>query len=196
MQSKVKQLLLKGNGLVTASDAKNAGINNKVLQRLTKSGDLERINRGLYMDAALMEDVYFLAQFRCSKGLFSHETALYFHDLCDRTPIRLMMTIPNGYNTRLLKNKEEYKFFYCKPELHDMGAVTILSPSSHEIRIYNKERTICDCVKKKDKLDSDLVLEAVKRYMKTKGNNYALLLSYAEKLNVRETIKQYMEMLG
>lgn len=196
MQDKVKQLLAEGNGLLKAADAKNAGVNNKVLQRLTESGELERVSHGLYMDSELIEDVYFAAQFRCRKGIYSHETALFFHDLCDRTPIELMMTIPNGYNTRLLKNKEEYKFFYCKPELHDMGAVTMLSPSGHEICVYNKERTICDCIRKKDKLDSDLVLEAVKRYMNARGNDYALLLSYAEKLNIRDKIKQYMEVLG
>ena len=58
-----------------------------------------------------MEDEYLAAQYRCKKGIYSHETALYFHDLCDRTPLQFMLTFPNGYNTRILKDTNKYNFF-------------------------------------------------------------------------------------
>lgn len=196
MQKLIKQMLLEGNGVIKASEARLAGVNNKELQRLTESGELKRISRGLYIDAEHMEDDYFITQYRCRKGVYSHETALFFHNLSDRTPLRLMMTIPNGYNTRLLKDKKFYQFFYCKPEVHKVGITTVKSPFGHEIRVYNKERTICDCIKKKDKLDSSIVLEGVKRYMNESGNDYALLLQYAQMLNIRDTVRQYLEVLG
>jgi len=196
MQKLIIQLLTQGNGVIKASDARLAGVNNKELQRLTESGELERISHGMYMDAEHMEDEYFIAQYRCRKGVYSYETALFLHDLSDRTPLRLMLTIPNGYNTRLLKDKNNYQFFYCKPEVHEVGITTVKSPFGHDIRVYDKERTICDCIKKKDKLDSSLVLEAVKHYMSGSGNNYALLLQYAQMLNIRNTVRQYLEVLG
>ena len=196
MNEHVKKLLIKNNGVLKAADAKAAGIDNKVLQRLTESGELERIGQGLYLDATNIKDEYLIAQYRCTKGVFSHETALYFHNLCDRTPLRLMFTIPNGYNSRLLKDKDSYQFFYCKPELHGLGIMTIQSPFGNNIKVYDKERTICDCIKKKGKLDIDLVLSAVKQYMDERGNDYARLLKYAEIFKIRNTVKQYMEVLG
>lgn len=196
MQKSIEQLLAEGNGVIKASEARLAGVNNKELQRLTESGELERISHGLYIDAEHMEDEYFIAQYRCSKGVFSYETALFFHDLSDRTPLRLMLTIPNGYNSRLLRDKNCYQFFYCKPEVHGVGIITAKSPFGNNIRVYNTERTICDCIKKKDKLESSIVLEAVKRYMKKSGNDYALLLQYAQMLNIRDTVRQYLEVLG
>ena len=196
MDEKVRALLQENNGVLKLSDAKAAGIPAKTLQRLAVSGELERISHGLYLDKDCVEDEYFTAQYKCEKGIFSHETALYFHELSDRTPLQLMMTIPSGHNSRLLKEKGKYKFFYCKPELWEVGIMTALSPQGHALRLYNKERTLCDCIKKRNALEDDLVLSAVKQYMKEKGNDYARLLAYAELFGMKEKVKQYMEVLG
>lgn len=189
-------LLQKNNGILHASEIRKFGIDNKVLQRMTESGVIERIERGLYLDSNYMADEYLTAWYRCKKGVFSHETALFFHHLCDRTPFRLAMTIPSGYSSRILKDTDHYQFFYCKSELHELGVETTISPYGNPIRIYNKERTICDCIRKRDKLDVDLVLTSVKRYMKETENSYTMLLEYAEIFKIRDKVKQYMEVLG
>lgn len=191
----VLKLLKSNNGLITSLEAKSKGIDNKILQRMEKLGQLERVEHGLYMDSNQMEDEYYLSQYRCKKGIFSHETALYFHELADRTPFQIMITIPSGYNTRLLKEKNKYKFFYVAKNLHTIGKITMKTPYGNEVYVYDKERTICDCLKKKEQLDSDLVNEAVRRYLKTPGSDYAKLIKYAELFNIKELVRQYMEVL-
>ena len=124
----VLKLLKNNNGLITSLEAKSKGIDNKILQRMEKLGQLERVEHGLYMDSNQMEDEYYLSQYRCKKGIFSHETALYFHELTDRTPFQIMITIPSGYNTRLLKEKNKYKFFYVAKNLHTIGKITMKTP--------------------------------------------------------------------
>lgn len=195
LKEAIAKLLKANNGTITAKDARLAGIDNKELQRLTNAGLLERISRGLYILASDMADEYLLAQYKCGKGVYSHETALYFHGLSDRTPIQLMITIPSGYNTALLKNKAAYRFFYCRPDIHSIGIATVLSPHGNELRVYDKERTVCDCIKRKDSLDSDLVVAAVKQYMREKGGDFAKLLIYADMLKIRNKVRQYMEVL-
>jgi predicted transcriptional regulator of viral defense system len=191
----VMEIINKNNGIITSKEAKAAGINNKVLQRLEKSGQLERLEHGLYMDPNQMKDEYFLTQYKCKKGIFSHETALFFHDLTDRTPLQLMLTIPSGYNTRLLKEKKKYKFFYISEKLLPIGRIKMETPFGHKVNVYNKERTICDCLKKKDQLDLDIITEAVKRYFKNPGADYAKLLKYAEIFNTKDLVRKYMEVL-
>lgn len=192
----ILELMKKNNGILESKQAKEAGIDNKILQRLNQSGEIERVGRGIYIDANYMEDEYFITQYRCKRGIYSHETALFFHDLSDRAPLQLMLTIPSGYNTRLLRNKDKYKFFYSNKELYEIGKMSLQSPYSNEIVVYNKERTICDCLRKKDKLDTDLVITAVKQYMKEPGADFAKLLEYAELFNIRELVRQYMEVLS
>ncbi len=189
-------LLKENNGIVESKQLREAGIDNKILQRLEQAGEIERVGWGLYIDSNHLVDDYLVTQYQCKKGIYSHETALFLHDLSDRTPFQLMLTIPSGFNTRLLKDKNKYKFFYIKKEHHGIGKMTAKSPYGNEIVVYNKERTICDCLRNKEKLDTDLVVTAVKHYMKEPGSDFARLLRYAEKFNIRELVRQYMEVLS
>jgi len=191
----VTELLKENKGILTSNQAKKAGVAYKTLQRMCQAGEIEKLERGLYMDPNQMEDEYLLIQYRCKKGIFSHETALYFHDLTDRTPFQMMLTIPSGYNTRLLKDKEKYRFFYIAEKLHSIGKIAVETPFGHQVFVYDKERTICDCLKKKEQLDGDLVTKAIKHYLKTPGADNAKLLKYSEVFNVRDLVRKYMEVL-
>ncbi|MDW7662189.1 MAG: type IV toxin-antitoxin system AbiEi family antitoxin domain-containing protein [Bacillota bacterium] len=191
----VDKLLKEKNGILTSGEAREAGVSYKTIQRMNQSGEIQKLEQGLYMDPDQMEDEFFLTQYRCKKGIFSHETALYFHDLSDRMPLQMMLTIPSGYNTRLLKEKDKYKFFYIDEKLHIIGKTATETPYGHQIFVYDKERTICDCIKKKDQLDADIVNEALRRYMKMPGADYSLLLEYAEIFKIKDLVRKYMEVL-
>ncbi len=191
----VFDLMKNNNGLLKSKQATEAGIDNKTLQRMNQAGEIERIEKGIYVNPNQIEDEYLLTQYRCRKGIYSHETALFFHDLSDRTPFQLMLTIPSGYNTRLLKNKDKYKFFYVSKELHGLGKITMHTPYGNKVSVYNKERTLCDCLRKKDQLDLEMVMTAVKTYLKEPGADFAKLLEYAEIFNLRSKVRQYMEVL-
>jgi predicted transcriptional regulator of viral defense system len=191
----VDKLLKEKNGILTSGEAREAGVSYKTIQRMNQSGEIQKLEQGLYMDPNQMEDEFYLTQYRCKKGIFSHETALYFHDLSDRMPLQMMLTIPSGYNTRLLKEKDKYKFFYIDEKLHIIGKTTTETPYGHQIFVYDKERTICDCIKKKDQLDADIVNEALRRYMKMPGVDYSILLEYAEIFKIKDLVRKYMEVL-
>ncbi len=189
----VDNLLKENNGIMTSGEAREAGVSYKTIQRMHQSGEIKKLDQGLYFDPKQTEDEFFLTQYKCKRGIFSHETALYFHNLSDLIPQQLMLTIPSGYNTRLLKQKEKYKFFYIAERLQSIGKVTIESPFGHEIHIYDKERTVCDCIKKKNLLDADVVNDALRRYMKLSGADFSKLLEYAEIFKIEDLVRKYME---
>lgn len=182
-------------GVVRLSDIRRLGVGSKTLQRLVYSGRLERVARGLYIDADKLEDSFFIAQYRCPRGVFSMDTALYLHRMTDRNPTRLVMTIPSGWNTPLLEQPDRYRFFYLKPELWRLGQVSLLTPSALPVMVYDLERTICDCIRRIDELDRDEVLSAVRKYMKDPRARLKELLDYAEIFHIRSTVRQYMEVL-
>lgn len=195
MQEYIKNIFKKNNGVLKTASAYKAGINKQTLRKLSMDGEIERVSRGIYVAVDYMVDEYKLAQYRAPKGIYSHDTALYLHGLSDRTPMVLTMTIPSGYNTRLLKDKGKYKFYYNKQDIYQMGITTTETSFGSEIKVYDKERTICDCIKRRDELDSDVVLSAIKHYMDESVNDYSSLLSYAEKLKIRDSVRQYLEVL-
>jgi len=185
----------KQRGYLTSKDARSFGIDNKTLQRMASSGRIERIAHGLYIDSEVFPDPFYVAQYRCPKGVFSHETALFLHDLSDRNPLRLMMTIPSGWNTKLITDKS-IVFFYSEQKRMNLGVSEVETPSGVTVVVYDIERTLCDCLRNIEKLDRDIVLTALKRYMKMNTRDNAKLLEYSNVLKIRDVVYRYLEVLS
>ena len=194
-EEKILELVKKNGGLIKTSDVIYQNINKMALVRLVKKGLLNRLERGLYIDAQKIEDSYYVFQYKCPKGIFSHETALYFHDLTDRTPIEFMVTVPSGYNSRLIKDNQ-YKFSYIKDDLYDLGKIKVKTPYGNEVYCYDIERTICDIIKDKNKIEKYQFKDALKRYMDLKIKDIPKLYEYAKKFNIKDEVKKYIEVLN
>ena len=194
-EEKVLELMKKNGGLIKTSDATSQNINKMALVRLVKKGLINRLEKGLYIDAEKIEDSYYVFQYKCPKAIFSHETALYFHDLTDRTPIEFMVTVPSGYNSRLIKDSQ-YKFSYIKDDLYDLGKIKVKTPYGNEVYCYDIERTICDIIKDKNKIEKYQFTDALKRYMDLKIKDIPKLYEYAKKFNIKDEVKKYIEVLN
>jgi len=188
-------IFIKNNkGIVTSAMLTKSGIPRYYLTNLTKSGYLEKINRGIYVKSDMLEDEMYVLQSKYSKGIFSCETALYILGFTDRTPAIYSMTFKQGYHCESLKN-ENIKHRTIIDKFYDLGVIEARSPFGNTIRVYNIERTLCDIVKETSNCDIQIVNEAMKRYVKSKKKNISLLMEYAEKLRVKKKILNYMEVL-
>lgn len=194
-EEKILKLMKNNNGLIKTSEIVSNKINKMALIRLVQKGVIERIERGLYIDSNKIEDLYFIFQYKCPKAVFSYKTALYFHDLSDRTPIEIMITVPSGYNSRLLKDNN-YKFSYIKDELYELGKIMIKTPYGNDVYCYDIERTICDIIRDKNKIEKYQFIDALKRYSDLKIKDILKLYNYAEKFNIKNEVKNYMEVLN
>jgi predicted transcriptional regulator of viral defense system len=191
---KVYALMEQRGGYLPAKEARENGIENKTLQRMASKGLIDRAAHGLYVNADFMPDPFLVAQHRCPKGVFSHETALFLHDLSDRDPLKLMMTIPAGWNSKMLPD-DNIIFFYNTPGKMGFGVCDTETPSGVKVKAFDTERTLCDCLRSTDKLDRDLVITALKRYVKDKNRDSAKLLEYASALKIRDMVYRYLEVL-
>lgn len=194
MNEEIMALIASNNGMLSAAEAKQNNISLRKLQRLVVDGELERVAQGLYLHKDFMVDPFYLAQYRSSKSVFSHSTALYLHRLSDENPSIITMTVPSNWNTQLLKDKNLYKFYYYKEELWQIGKEEIKSPFGHLITTYDKERTICDCIISIDEIGRDIVLKAIKEYTDNIAErDIYKLYEYAEKLKIKEQVRVYVE---
>ncbi|GHT85375.1 transcriptional regulator [Bacteroidia bacterium] len=191
----VLTLLWENDGYLTAKRARENSVTYATLQRMARGGAIEKAVHGLYILPDMIPDPYFIAQYRCPKGVFSHETALFLLGLSDRVPFRLMVTIPSGWNAAMLTDPG-MAFFYCKKAWIELGVCEVKTPSGRTVRVFDRERTLCDCLRAGDKLDRDLVLSAIKQYMKEPTADKTKLLRYAETFKVRDMVRQYMEVLS
>ena len=76
-----------------------------------------------------------------------------------------------------------------------MGLIYIDSPFGMKLRVYDKERTICDIIKNKNKIDREIFAKAIQQYSKLKDKDLNKLMKYAKKMNILKKVREYMEIL-
>jgi predicted transcriptional regulator of viral defense system len=181
-------------GIITTAQANKIGVSNERLRLLVKSGDLERVSFGIYSLPDSFVDKMFITQLRCPKIIYSHETALFLHDLTDRDPINYSVTVPTGYNATRL-HKDGFSVFMIKRSLHEIGVTQITTMFGNSVTVYSMERTICDCLRSRSHLDIAIVTDALKRYVKRKDKNLNTLMQMAETFKMSKLLRNYMEVL-
>jgi len=190
----VQQLLSRGNGMLAASQAVAAGLHRQQLADFVKSGILERAERGIYISPGGLDDAFIWMQQRAKKIVYSHETALFLHRMTDRTPIRYSVTVPSSYKASAAL-KKSCKIYYIKQELIDLGKTEKPSGMGHIVIIYDLERTLCDVIRSRNKIDGQIVIEALKNYARSKEKDLHRLYRYAENFGVEKILHQYLEVL-
>lgn len=191
---KILKIVKKNNGYVTTKEVVKNGINKTFLTNMVKNGKLVRISRGYYGLPDYIEDEYYKIASKSKNARFSMATALYLHNLSDRTPLVYNVTLPFGYSGVLQKEKKVILNF-VKRELLDLGVIEITSPFGMKIKVYDIERTICDIIKNKNKMDAEIFSKALKEYAKSKNKNLSKLTKYARAMNIEKKVSEYMEVL-
>lgn len=193
-QDKLERLIEGKDGLILTKEVEKAGIPRQYLNILVKETKLERVAHGVYLTPDTFDDEMYRLQAKNQRAIFSHETALYLHDLTDRDPIEWSVTVPYGYNATHLRN-QGVKVYTVKKSLYQMGVTELRTIYGRPIKAYNKERTICDIIRNRNNMDIAILNEAIKRYLDTKDKNIPLLLRYAKELGVQNYLRKYMEIL-
>jgi predicted transcriptional regulator of viral defense system len=190
----LQSLCEQSGGILLTKDIVSAGVPSSYLTAFLREGKLERAGHGVYITPDAMEDKMFILQVRKNRLIYSHDTALYLHDLTDRDPLTYSVTVPTGYNTKRL-TEEGLSVFSIKPDLYGLGITTAQSPFGRPIQAYDAERALCDMLRSRRQMDGALFPEALKRYVRRKNKNIPLLMRYAESLRVDKLLRQYLEVL-
>lgn len=192
--NKVLEMAKNNNGTVTSKMVEEQNINRGILKYICDKGELEKTSRGVYVLPTSWDDEFINLQSRFKKGIFSHETALFLHDLTDRTPINFNMTFPAGYNQTMAK-KHNVKCYQNKLDIYESGIISTLTPLGNKVKVYCIEKTLCDILLTRNKVDTGVISTAFKRYKDNNNKNVPLLSQYAKLLKVEEKVRIYMEIL-
>ena len=131
---------------------------------------------------------------KSNKIIYSNESALFLNNLSERTPFNHSVTFPS--DSCIPKSIElECECYYIKPEYHDLGLTTKKTTFGSEVRCYNAERTICDIIRSRRRINEEDLINAIKNYVNSKDKDLNLLNDYASKLKVSKILRQYLEVL-
>jgi predicted transcriptional regulator of viral defense system len=192
--SEIQKKATKNGGFFLSSDTKTVDISRTMLSKYANQGKLERVWRGVYLLPEYFEDEMFALQTVIPGVIFSHNTALHMYDLSDRTPINYEVTIPKGYNGTNLR-KKSIDVYTVSKEIHSLGVAEIKTVYGNYVRVYEIERTLCDILKPKAKMDISIITDAFKRYAKRKKRDLLKLGKYSQILGVEKKVRSYLEVL-
>jgi len=189
----LEQVVNRADGILKTSEALRAGFSKTQVYDFIGKNDFQKVSQGIYLAQNAWADEMYLLQLRFPKAVFSYETALYLHDLSEMEPMPLSVTVPAKYNATGLAEKA--KVYYVKAEWYEVGVCEVSSQDGHPLKTYNKERTICDIIRKRSSMDVAAFNYALNRYVKCKDKDYARLMKYAQAFRMEEKLRAVMGVL-
>ena len=194
MAKLLDQMVEEQNGYIRLVDAQNKGVSKQAVLEYVRQKEMKRVAPGVYITEDAWEDRLYLLQIRNRNIIFSHETALYIHDLSDREPFAPVISVKRGYNAKHLKETGAI-IHTVRDEWFTLGLMETETFSGNKIRVYDKERCICDIVKRKKKMDIQIFQTAITSYFSDKDKDIHKLMEYAKTMQLEERVRQYTEVL-
>lgn len=184
--------------VVRAMDAARAGIARTALVRMTQSGVVERVGRGLYRmseGAGYDHPDLVEAAMRVPKGVVVLLSALNFHGIGTQAAWQVWLQLPANYPTPKIKHPPLRIIRSRKPEAFTLGVETHRI-AGHAVRITDPDRTIVDCFRHRGTVTLEVCLEALRERLRNRRQSLPILQNYAHELGAWRVMKPYLEALA
>ena len=169
------RLLTELDGMLQTAQVIASGIVKPIFYEYVKEKNLQQGAHGIYVSEDTWIDAMFLLHLRCGQAVFSHESALFFHDLTDREPSPYAITVRRGYSTTRLK-AEGLSVYTIKPELF-------------AVPVNDMERTSSDLLRSRSSMEIQTFQGALKMYARRKDKDLRTLMRYAGMFRVENILR-------
>jgi predicted transcriptional regulator of viral defense system len=126
-------------------------------------------------------------------GVICLFSAWQFYGLTTFIPSAHHLTIP-GKAKLVLPAYPPVKLYYWYGASYLLGKTEIMV-EGQPICIYDLEKSVCDAIKFRNKVGSDIASEVLKNYLKRNDRNIDLLMKYARLLRVENILQQNLNVL-
>lgn len=187
----LRMLFSSHNYVMTTAELTASKLYYADIKQLLDEGLIERVRRGYYhwvQDDGESEVVIINRLF--PDAVLCMETALFFYGYSDRNPAEWSFAIDKNVSKR--RTKIDYPFiraYRVEPELVSLGEAEG-EIDSQKVRIYDRDRTICDVVRNRNRMDKEIFNKAIQGYVKDPKKNIPNLMEYAKVLRVQKRVKE------
>lgn len=185
------KFVAEANPIIRTVDLNNIGLFSREIAELIDAGKLERIKQGYYRlaesennsDAKLISDLY-------PDGVLCMTTALFYYGYSDRTPLTWDIAVDR--NTSKARFSIDYP--YVKPYYIDKAhleyGITEAVYEDFILKIFDRDRLICECIKHENKMDREIYNKAIQAYINDSKKNITNLLDYAKRRNIHKKVRE------
>lgn len=191
--NRVKEFIYQNGGVVKKSQLNELGIDYRRILDFVEKGDLVRIKSGYYTVrlSDFSEEELIAKLF--PDAVLNLENALYAYDYLERKPYGWKLSVDkNTSKSRFKLDFPQVLPIYAEPETLKFG-VTQIEFGGTKMKIFEKERLVCECLKYEDAMERELFKEGLLAYIKDSKKDVAKLMKYAKE---RKVLKKVQTMIG
>lgn len=190
---RIDGLMQKNQGLAKTSEITDLGIDYRRILQFLEEGYLKRVKSGYYTTKYYDGSEEQLVARMFPDGVLTMETALFYYGYLTQRPYAWSIAISKNVSKSRFKMDYPNLFpYYSEPKVLTMG-VTEISVGSEKMKIYTKERLVCECLKYQEKMDRQDFKNAILTYINEEEKDVAALMEYAKE---RKVLKKVQNMIG
>ena len=146
------------------------GITKYELYRFIEQNQYEKVDHGIYVLPNIWIDERVILSIKYPQAVFSHDEV-----------------------SKL--NQSGVRVFTVSKELLEVGREYIKTDTEMQIPIYNLERTICDLIRSRKKIEIQDFKTALKTYIQRNDKDLNRLMEYAKLFHVDQLVRGYLEVM-
>ena len=186
----VKEIFLQHGGIMRRKELTLEKIYYGQISSLIQEGVIEKIRPGYYqwIDSNNLSEVLTITRL-FPDGILCMDTALRHYGYSDRTPAEWHIAV-SKYSNRT-RFKIDYPFikpYYVAPEILEIGLCE-QEIDGNKVKMYDKERVICDCLRHRNKMDKEVFNKAIQGYVGDTGKSIPKLMEYSVPLRCQKLVK-------
>lgn len=195
-QADLAERELRLNGMMRAAELRACGVDAATLSRLSASGRILRLGRGLYqLASAPIEEQHMLAEAakRVPKGVVCLGSALAYHGLTDRNPPEVWLAI----------GRKDWAPKLDAPPIRVIRLTEALLAADIEhatvqgvnIRLFSPTRTIIDLFRYERLVGLTVAIEGLNELLRTRRSTPDAIADHAAALGAWTKMRPYLEAL-
>ena len=196
IMEKIKKYIELKRGYATMAELRSAGFQTRDIKVLVDNGEIEKVKSGLYKLVRAVDDSKLNPGFidvcrAFPKSVVCLLSAVEYHGLSSVNPVKIYAAIPKAEKPPQI-DYPPVNYYYWEETIYKEGIMEITTKSGN-VKLYDKEKTICDLFRYRDKLGEDIAIEALRNYLQQKNFNLNKLRRYATTTRIKGVITPYIK---
>lgn len=181
---------------ISTRELHDAGYSNYKIRQMVSNGILIGVNRKWYENPNYSGEIndFYAVSVYAHQGIVCLISAAVYYGLSSERPNRIDIAVPRNVRVPESPDWPAMKFYRMVEPRYSLG-IEEVKEGQNSFRIYDKEKTVCDVIYHRNKLGFEPAMEVLKRYVQQPDRNINRLITYAKRLQVEATVKQYLEVL-
>ncbi len=156
-----------------------------------KQGELIQIRRGIYATSEHLSGNMIDINAIVKNGILCLWSAWNLHNLTTSMPQAFHIAVQRGRKVTV-PAFPQIEIHHFTDKILNVGVMK-MTTDGYAINVYDVERCVCDAVKFRNKIGTDVCSEIISNYLERPERNISKLMNYAKLLRVHTILEKYLE---